>query len=317
MTPILFLFSCVTAIAQPAAPVTQAVLLKKLELLQPVRDASRGERVLGASSAFLGSPYIGGGSTGEGRGARFDQDPVITFQGFDCTTYVEAAIALAETAQVCSASQDAILPIFLNQSIAIKYRNGSDVSYVNRNHFTEVDWLPALQRLGILADATELFSEFDATELEIFIERHTWGMAKGKDDLRIYESRQISEKEKDARLGDLHFDFDSESKAAIPSLLRVITLETLASTEFEKSLTSVLQIQKILQFQLVKKTSPAFGMRVTHQGFIVLGQDGKPAIRHASPSAKAVVDFPFRDYVEARKTDKLPTLGFNIQRFLN
>lgn len=310
-------FSFLSAIAQPAAPVTQADLSKTLAALATVRNASRNERVLAASAAFLGKPYFGGGTTGEGTNSDYDQDPIITFAGFDCTTYIEAAIAVAETAPLCSETTDAAFFAFSKNTIAIKYRDGATVSYVNRNHFTEVDWLPSLQRLGILEDATPLFQGFPEIEKEAFIDRYGWGLAKKSTDLRIYRPKAPSSGEMDARTGSLHYEFEREGKTAIPAVLKVFELETLASADFQKRLIEVLQTEKILQFQLVKKSSPAFGLLVTHQGFIVLGENGKPVVRHASPGAKAVVDMDFHDYIEARKTDKLPTLGFNIQRFLN
>ena len=53
-----------------------------------------------------------------------DTDPLIRFDAFNCTTFVETALA--------NGNKDK-----LNK---IRYKNG-DINFTNRNHFTELDWL--------------------------------------------------------------------------------------------------------------------------------------------------------------------------------
>jgi hypothetical protein len=306
------------ASAQPLPLVTSAEADAALKAVAQAKPMSRSERIFAASALFLGTPYVGGGSTGEGINGDYDQDPIISFKGFDCTTYIEAAIALGETASLSLDSIPTKLSVFLDTAVRIKYRDGSSVSFVNRSHFVEVDWLPALQRLGLLGDlSSKLEAEFNVLEQPISIDRYGWGIAKTKNDLRIYTSPNATEAELNARLGSLHFDFQNEGSEPVPSVIKVVPLNVMASNEFERKLTEILKTKKILQFQLLAAKSPAFGLMVTHQGFIVLNENGTATIRHASPGSKAVVDVPFHDYVLSRQTDKLTKLGFNIQEFLD
>ncbi len=98
------------------------------------------------SESFLGLPYVAG-PLGEGPNGKVDKDPLIRFDAFDCTTYVETVMALAFAA---SDADDADLIYTLNQ---IRYSNGLP-SFVTRNHFTSVDWNPHLEKLGIAKDIT-------------------------------------------------------------------------------------------------------------------------------------------------------------------
>ena len=75
---------------------------------------------------FIGTEYVGAKYVRNplGEGAGVDGDPLIRFDAFDCTTFVETVLAHGNKAR-------------LNQ---IRYKNG-DISFVNRNHFIETDWL--------------------------------------------------------------------------------------------------------------------------------------------------------------------------------
>ena len=70
---------------------------------------------------FLGAPDI---NSPLGEGHAPDSDPLIRFDAFDCTTFVETVLANGE-------------PDELNK---IRYKGGK-IGFVNRNHFIESDWL--------------------------------------------------------------------------------------------------------------------------------------------------------------------------------
>lgn len=70
---------------------------------------------------FLGARYINS-PLGEGRAP--DSDPLIRFDAFDCTTFVETVMANGDIET-------------LNQ---IRYKDGK-IGFLNRNHFIESDWL--------------------------------------------------------------------------------------------------------------------------------------------------------------------------------
>lgn len=70
---------------------------------------------------YLGKKYI---SSPLGEEKAPDIDPLIRFDAFDCTTFVETALAQGDK----------------NKLNSIRYKNGQ-IDFIYRNHFTETDWL--------------------------------------------------------------------------------------------------------------------------------------------------------------------------------
>lgn len=70
---------------------------------------------------YLGAPYV---LDPLGEGIAPDTDPLIRFDAFDCTTFVETSLAGGE----------------IDRLNKIRYRDGK-ISFENRNHFIETDWL--------------------------------------------------------------------------------------------------------------------------------------------------------------------------------
>ena len=77
--------------------------------------------VLPDGENYLGAKYMRD-PLGEERSP--DTDPLIRYDAFDCTTFVETVMAGGDVAN-------------LND---IRYKNG-DIDFMNRNHFIESDWL--------------------------------------------------------------------------------------------------------------------------------------------------------------------------------
>ncbi len=71
--------------------------------------------------SFLGAEYK---NSPLGEAMLPDNDPLIRFDAFDCTTFVETVVADGD----------------LDKLTKIRYKNGV-VDFVNRNHFIETDWL--------------------------------------------------------------------------------------------------------------------------------------------------------------------------------
>lgn len=71
--------------------------------------------------SFLGARYL---NSPLGEGIAPDNDPLIRFDAFDCTTFVETVIADNN----------------LKKLNKIRYKNGQ-VDFLARNHFIETDWL--------------------------------------------------------------------------------------------------------------------------------------------------------------------------------
>ena len=106
----LLAFLCIFCMSCPAiAESPQDLITKRLEYF---------------SKSFIGRPYLAS-PLGEGRG--IDADPLLRYDAFDCTTYVETVIAsaLAET--------DADIVNLLNR---IRYTNGR-IDFASRRHLPE------------------------------------------------------------------------------------------------------------------------------------------------------------------------------------
>lgn len=71
---------------------------------------------------YLGKPYS---FDPLGEATAPDKDPLIRSDAFDCTTFVETALADGD----------------IEKLTKIRYKNGR-VGFKNRNHFIETDWLP-------------------------------------------------------------------------------------------------------------------------------------------------------------------------------
>lgn len=79
------------------------------------RNTTIGER-------YVGAPYI---LDPLGEGIAPDTDPLIRTDAFDCTTFVETALADGD----------------VDKLTKIRYKNG-EVGFLNRNHFIATEWLP-------------------------------------------------------------------------------------------------------------------------------------------------------------------------------
>lgn len=271
------------------------------------QELSATQRALKISERFLGKPYKGD-VCGEGESGIYDKDPQSCFTSFDCTTYVEAVLALArssgETETSCSAD-------FWKNLRDIKYCDGSEPTFKNRNHFVEIQWCNNLNKKGYLKDVTvELFPE--APERRKWINTDTW---IGDKISSIKANADLSDEEKEAQILELQKISPNFADKEQLGKLNYIPLSSLLAPEMQTKL----KAETLLVFNLIKnehsKTSK-IPVMVSHQGFLI-NKDGVLFIRHASPSkgSEGVRDVPFNEYVKDRMGDAVwPTLGFNFQR---
>lgn len=100
--------------------------------------------------AFLDARYV---NSPLGEGAAPDADPLIRFDAFDCTTFVETVMADGQLAQ-------------LNK---IRYADGA-VGFLNRNHFIESDWLT--NNVDLVENVS---AEFGETKIRtVTIDKKSW-----------------------------------------------------------------------------------------------------------------------------------------------
>ena len=115
------------------------------EKLAAAHAASRGlpvaERLVRMTDPLVGAPYVLS-PLGEGEGV--DADPRIRFDAFDCTTFVETAMAMS-VAEAFDSTQEVL--------DRIRYHDDKP-DFLSRRHFPAAEWLPELIALGLLDDIT-------------------------------------------------------------------------------------------------------------------------------------------------------------------
>lgn len=99
------------------------------------------QRLLAASALFVGRDYI---DNPLGGGPDSVELFLVSFDAFDCVTYMETVVALA-----CSTTASG----FFRELRSLRYRNGR-VGWVSRNHFM-TDWLRRNIRRGTLSELTK------------------------------------------------------------------------------------------------------------------------------------------------------------------
>ena len=130
-----------------------------ISLFRQARSLPRNRRLGFFASSFVGYPYHLF-PLGEGL-----DKPRLDFSRFDCLTFVEEMLALT-----LSDSVDELLPTLDR----IRYKNGV-VSFLTRNHFPSIDWIPNNSHL--FRDITE---DFEHTFIEkkidkkAFFEEHSY-----------------------------------------------------------------------------------------------------------------------------------------------
>ncbi|KXB98528.1 MAG: hypothetical protein AA908_03875 [Chlorobi bacterium NICIL-2] len=144
---ILAFLLCTTSIATSQADIPQhdqRWIASQCTLITGQRWTERPFPVLYAMVAqlFVGRPYRAGTlDTGLYERCRF------TSEGFDCVTFVESALALAQSAALGQCSYDQ----FMRQLERIRYRHGILDGYLSRLHYTS-EWIADNVAKGIVRD---------------------------------------------------------------------------------------------------------------------------------------------------------------------
>jgi hypothetical protein len=257
----------------------------------PLRDVvpqtAAGDKLLAASSRFLGIPYVLG-PLGEGAGGEFDRGPLVSFTGLDCTTFVEEALASA------LAGGGAPDPDLLRR---IRYKDG-EVSYQARNHFTELDWLPNNIAAGFLRDITAEVAGPATASVSKSISKKAWYAGKTLADLKGFDGEPPQQEQ--ARLERLR-----ALGGNMPDARATIAYVPLAD------LPALLpRIPSGTVVAIVREDRADKPTLVSHQFFIFDGPGGK-IIRHAA-YGKQVMDVPAAQYIAGLAGASWKVLGFNL-----
>jgi N-acetylmuramoyl-L-alanine amidase-like protein len=238
------------------------------------------QRVEAISELFLGVLYKLG-PLGEGPNGEFDRDPLIRFDLFDCTTFVETVMALSLERDVDAAART------LQK---IRYKNGQ-IGYATRNHFTELDWVPNNIRSGYLRDITSEVAGDYAIEISKTVSKREWYQLKSMNSFKAPFSALASQA---ARLGEQFPDERATLTVlptdSLPDALHRIPSGTIANF--------------IRAEQRGKETI------VSHQAFLIKKSDGW-YVRHAA-SGRTVEDDPIADIFARYNDATWPLIGLNL-----
>lgn len=235
------------------------------------------ERLLDVSARFLGTPYLAS-PLGEGPGQGPDPDPLIRFDGVDCTTFVEQTLAL---------SRSRSLPESLVWLRRIRYLNGPP-DYRHRKHFMEAQWLPSNQRLGLLRDVTE----------QIAGGRTVW--IRKRLDRQVWRARRNPEKWPNLAEEDV-----PEGEFSLP----VLPLDQVLGLSERIPVGTLVNV--------VRQDLGWVPTQVTHQGILVDCGSAR-CLRHAGRAGWGrVVDEPLARFVARNQAyRKWVVIGFNLQRLI-
>lgn len=133
-------------------------------ILAPVRGRSFEERVDRASAALLDLPFAWY-ALGEGPAGEFDQNPLYTFDKFDCQSWVETVMALSVSDNFQQFEQN---------MRDVRYQGGV-VSFQTRNHFPHLDWIKNNTAAGFLTDVTpEVAGSLPLSVSSFSVSRRDW-----------------------------------------------------------------------------------------------------------------------------------------------
>jgi len=255
------------------------------------RHARLQDRVAAVSEAFLGTPYRLG-PLGEGPDGDFDRDPLYSFKELDCTTFVEEVMALSLESDLDRAK------LLLQK---IRYRNGV-VSFADRNHFPEADWLPNNQAAGFLRDITREIAGGRTRIARKRISKRAWYASRTLADVAGFSHDSAAQSE--SRLQDLH-------KAGE---LYADEISTVAYLPLEALPAALDRIPSGAVANLVREDQPDKPVLITHQLFIVV-KDGRRWVRHAA-SGRAVEEQPALDYFSRCSNSAWRVKGVNLNEII-
>lgn len=194
---------------------------------------------------YLGAKYI---RDPLGEGVAPDTDPLIRDDAFDCTTFVETVLADGD----------------IDKLTKIRYKDGR-VSFINRNHFIESDWL--VNNADLVQNVS---AEYGTTDVRhVVINRASW-------------------------LSKVHGINTDVQPAAVD--LEYIPYNKLTSINNDAPL-----IVLFIVGNCQKCDKIGTDIAVVHMGFLL---PGGTVFRHASSSNGLVMDTDFSEYVQMRREMK-------------
>lgn len=253
------------------------------------------------SAHFLGRKYQLG-PLGEGNLGKYNQNPLFRLDRFDCTTLIETTMALA----TAKTSKD-----FEMQINRIRYHH-AQMSYVDRNHFPELDWIPNNERAGLIRDITaEVASPGKAEIAHGLINKPAWYAHKQISEV-IVPSAPLAQKQKLlSELRNEGANFRPET-ASLPYLGFDSLFKGKNPNFPNEELLGKIPSGTIVNLVREKWYLPKAGteLLISHQGLAIRKKDAL-YFRNASSSDAVVEDLPFAAYL-AELIHNPTVVGINL-----
>lgn len=229
------------------------------------------ERLERLTRGLVAAPYLLS-ALGEASGR--DPDPRMRFDAFDCTTFVETALALLH----CD-DPDAIR----KRMDFIRYTDG-EVGFLHRRHLMTSQWIPQLVAAGVLEDVTEQVGKDKTKHIRLALTERRWKHR------RVARSLELGEGIVPVGEFDLPYIPIAHAQKIVASFPAGAVVN------------------------VVRADVPGSPDVITHQGLLIRKPgDDQLYVRHASPVSKRVIDEPFaRMLWRYTKPRKWPIVGVNI-----
>jgi hypothetical protein len=265
------LLLCLAGTAVPAEPgvaVPPTVLAALEQLARDSRPLPLAERIAAISAPLVGAPYL---EDPIGEGVPPDADPQVRYDAFDCLTFVEEVLALSLPLDPSAAG---------SVRTSLRY-GGQEPSYVHRQHFMELQWIPQAEAHGWLRPTT---AEYGPVEhLTQQVDPATWSAWSGR--------ARFQMPDEDLPIGQMALD--------------VLPLDA--------AIAAVSRIRPGSVLMIVREPRAGVPLWITHLGFVLAGP--QPVLRHASrmASTRRVYDHDLRWYLEhQRASTHWPVRGVAI-----
>lgn len=300
----LSIFSFQANADKPSSQDTKQTIYKLYHSLNHNQKFKMSERLDTISAQFLGKTYKLG-ALGEGPQARFDQAPAYRTDAFDCDTYVTTVLALA------LANNEKAFKQCLRK---IRYKNGHR-SFIDRNHFTSVDWNLNNQQQGYIKDITESFLDENNKPVSqiatAVIDKPSWYQHLTIKNIRLNNSNR---QEQEKRLAELKAKGSKLSK--VRSNTPYIPLTALFNQKAKANQHLFSQIPHAAIIEIVRPDwdiheKIGTNLNISHLGF-AFWKKGVLFFREASSAEGKVIDIPLADYLRQALTS--PSIkGINVQ----
>lgn len=259
-------------------------------------------RIKKASQGLLNKPYLLG-ALGEGEAGQFDQNPLYRSDGFDCETFVDTVLTLAES----KSYQD-----FPRVLVKIRYFNDKP-SFLARNHFTSIDWNSRNQHNDYVVDVTKRLFPAEYKISTTVIDKPSWFRHLKASNIKLLN--KPDEKKAKILLRQLHA-LGSQAEVKV-SQLAYIPLAVLYNKQGEPNQDLFARIPDGSVIEIVRpnwnlKDKIGTNLDISHMG-IAIRSHGELLLFEASELKHKVIPLPLTEYL--KNYLKSPTVkGIHIEK---